>query len=257
MREIATSAYKKSSIGQNLKEVQARIAEAALRAGRDPDDVTLVAVSKMFPIAAILTAWEAGQREFGENRPEDGAERIPKVEATLREGAPTWHMIGHIQRRKARMVVEHFDVVHSIDRGVLAEKLSRLAVDAGREIPVLLECNVSGEASKYGYDLSGWENDSAIRDAFFEEAAKVLALAGLRVEGLMTMAPIVDDPEEARPVFASLRALGEALRERFPQSKGLWPEVALSMGMTDDFEVAVEEGATLVRIGRAIFGERI
>ncbi len=248
-----TSVGYQASVREHLKEVQARIAEAALRAGRDPDDVTLVAVSKMFPIEAILAAYEAGQREFGENRPEEGTERIPKVEAILGDTHFTWHMIGHIQRRKARMVVDHFDVVHSIDRGVLAEKLSRLSVEAGREIPVLLECNVSGEASKYGYDLSGWEHDAEVRDAFFERAAKVLALAGLHVEGLMTMAPIVDDPEEARPVFASLRALRDALRARFPQSK--WSH--LSMGMTDDFEVAVEEGATLVRIGRAIFGERI
>jgi hypothetical protein len=162
-------------------------------------------------------------------------------------------MIGHIQRRKARMVVDHFDVVHSIDRNVLAEKLSRLAVEAEREIPVLLECNVSGEASKYGYDLSGWEDNAKIRDAFFKKTAKVLVLPNLHVEGLMTMAPIVDDPEEVRPVFASLRALRDALRAHFPQLK--WPH--LSMGMTDDFEIAVEEGATMVRIGRAIFGERI
>jgi hypothetical protein len=207
----------------------------------------------MFPIEAILAGWEAGQQEFGENRPEEGAERIPKVREILEEAPLTWHMIGHIQRRKARMVVEYFDTVHSIDRNVLAEKLSRLAVEAEREIPVLLECNVSGEASKYGYDLSGWEDNAKIRDAFFKKTAKVLALPNLHVEGLMTMAPIVDDPDEARPVFASLRALRDALRARFPQLK--WPH--LSMGMTDDFEVAVEEGATLVRIGRAIFGERI
>ncbi|MFN2108474.1 MAG: YggS family pyridoxal phosphate-dependent enzyme, partial [Anaerolineae bacterium] len=163
---------------------------------------------------------------------------------------PTWHMIGHIQRRKAPLVVQHFDMVHSIDRLAVAQKLSALAVDAERELPVLLECNVSGEVSKYGYQAAGWEKDPALRERLYAEVAAILALPGLRLEGLMTMAPIVDDAEAARPVFASLRALRDAFREHFPDVT--LPH--LSMGMTDDFEVAVEEGATLVRVGRAIFG---
>ncbi len=209
-------------------------------------------MSKTFPPAAIRAAWEAGQRDFGENRPEVAPEKLTAVQALLGGERPIWHMIGHIQRRKARLVIEHFDEVHAVDRLVLAEKLSQLAADASRPLPVLLECNVSGEASKYGFELSGWESDPDLRGEFFATVARLLELPALRVNGLMTMAPIVDDPERVRPVFASLRGLRDALRERFPAHA--WPE--LSMGMTDDFEVAVEEGATLVRIGRAIFGQR-
>ncbi len=238
-------------IHQNLAEVRGRIGEAALRAGRDAGSVRLVAVSKLFPPEAVLAAWEAGQRDFGENRPEEGAEKIPRVEALLSGSErPRWHMIGHIQSRKTRAVIEHYDYVHAVDRQKIACYLSRYAKEAGRVLPVLFECNVSGEESKYGYDLAGWRQEPAVFERFCQQVETVLALPALRVEGLMTMAPLVDDPERVRPVFASLRALGEALRERFPQAE--WQE--LSMGMTDDFEVAVEEGATLVRIGRAIFG---
>jgi hypothetical protein len=237
----------------NLEEVRARIGEAALRAGREPEAVRLVAVSKMFPVPAVMAAWHAGHREFGENRPREGAEKATMVAAMLDDEKPIWHMIGHIQSRNARWVVRRFDVVHSVDRLKLAQKMSRMVVDLDvPEMPVLLECNVSGEASKYGYDAAGWMDDVDTRDAFFAEVEAVLALDGLRVEGLMTMAPIAEDPETVRPVFASLRSLLDALRDRFPAV----PWQHLSMGMTDDFEVAVEEGATLVRVGRGIFGPR-
>jgi len=240
------------SVSANLARIRARIAEAALRAGRNPADVRLVAVTKTCSVDAILAAWDSGQRDFGENRPEEGALKVTETTARLAGEAmkPVWHMIGHIQRRKARLVVAHFDVVHAIDRLAVAQKLSALAVDAGRELPVLLECNISGEASKYGYPTASWEGDPAVRTRLYDEVAAVLALPGLRLEGLMTMAPIAEDAETVRPIFASLRALRDVLGEQFP-------DVALphlSMGMTDDFEVAVEEGATLVRIGRAIFG---
>ncbi|MGC9394662.1 MAG: YggS family pyridoxal phosphate-dependent enzyme [Anaerolineae bacterium] len=240
------------TIATNLENIRSRIAEAALRVGRKPSDVRLVAVTKTFPVDAILAAWDSGQRDFGENRPEEGSQKIPEVASRLSpEGEkPIWHMIGHIQRRKAQLVVEHFDAIHSIDRLAVAKKLSALAVQAGRELPVLLECNVSGEASKYGYQAAGWERDTAIRERLYEEMSAILALPGLRLDGLMTMAPLVDDAEAVRPVFASLRALRDVFRERFPSL----PLPHLSMGMTDDFEVAVEEGATLVRVGRAIFG---
>jgi len=241
-------------VRKNLEAVRARIAEAALRAGRAPSDVQLVAISKTFPVEAVLAAWQAGARDFGENRVGEGERKIPKVKAALPDAHLIWHMVGHIQRRKASRVVENFDVIHSIDRLVLAEKLSLeiTNLDMEMEIPALLECNVSGEASKYGFDLAGWEQTPSARDALFADIEAMLDLPGLRLAGLMTMAPIVDDPEEVRPVFASLRSLLDALQERFPQVA--WRH--LSMGMTDDFEVAVEEGATLVRIGRAIFGER-
>ncbi len=240
------------TIPTNLARLRERIAEAALRAGRHPADVRLVAVTKTFPVDSLLVAWEAGQRDFGENRPEEGAQKVLELAARLPIAAsrPTWHMIGHIQRRKAHLVSMHFDMVHSVDRLALAQKLSALALDAGRELPVLLECNVSGEASKYGYQAAGWEHNAALRERLYAEVAAVLALPGLRLEGLMTMAPLVEDAEAVRPVFASLRALRDALRERFPEVT--LPH--LSMGMSDDFEIAIEEGATLVRIGRAIFG---
>ncbi len=262
-------------IPENLARIRSRIAEAAMRVGRDPADVCLVAVTKTFPVALILEAWESGQRHFGENRPEEGAEKIPQVARCLatNEGVegeltkpelnwigalqPIWHMIGHVQSRKTDLVAAHFDLVHSVDRLKLARKLSRLAVDADREIPILLECNVSGEASKYGYAAAGWQQDADVRARLAPEIEAVVALPGLRVEGLMTVAPIAADPEAVRPVFASLRGLRDWLREMFPH--GRFPGVRwehLSMGMSDDFEVAVEEGATLVRIGRAIFGPR-
>ena len=241
-----------SDICRNLKRVREQIAEAALRAGRSPDAVRLVAVSKTHPAERVVEAWGCGQRDFGENHPEEGAAKIPQVAAALEGARPVWHMIGRIQRRKAKLVVEHFDFVHAVDRRVLAERLSRLAVERGRTLPVLLECNVSGEASKAGFPLHGWEQDDARLQAFFAEVEAILALPGLRVEGLMTMAPIAEESESVRWVFASLRGLRETLRERFPALP--WPH--LSMGMSDDFPVAVEEGATLVRIGRAIFGPR-
>lgn len=234
----------------NLLQVKTRIAEAALRAERSPEDVCLVAVTKTFPPSAILEVLQLGQRHFGENRAEEGASKIPQVMQAEPQPLPVWHMIGHIQRRKAPLVIEHFDYVHSLERLALAEKLSDLAVAARRELPVLLECNVAGEASKYGYALQGWETRPEVREAFWREVAAILALPGLQVRGLMTMAPIVEDPEMARPVFASLRALRDALCEAFPAAT--WTQ--LSMGMSDDFAVAVEEGATLVRVGRAIFG---
>ncbi len=240
-----------TAIVNNIERVRARIAEAALRTGRNPTAVQLVAVTKTCPVEAVLAAWDSGQHDFGENRPEEGAQKVVETAARLagEEVKPVWHMIGHIQRRKANLVIAHFDVIHAIDRLALAQKLSALAVEAGRELPVLLECNVSGEASKYGYNAAGWEHDPALREHLYTEVVAVSALPGLRLEGLMTMAPVSDAAETVRPVFASLRGLRDALREQFPGID--LPH--LSMGMTDDFEVAVEEGATFVRIGRGIF----
>ncbi len=241
-------------VAENLQQVRMRMAEAALRAGRNPETVRLVAVSKFFSVEAVWAAWNAGQREFGESRPEEAQEKIAALRARLSDAEfPLWHMIGHIQRRKAPLVVPDFSLVHSMDRLSLAQKLSALAVAAQRTLPVLLECNVSGEVSKDGFALAGWETDAGGRERFFQEVTELAALPGLQIEGLMTMAPPVDDPEATRPVFASLRALRDALRERFPASG--WDQ--LSMGMTDDFEAAIAEGATLVRVGRAIFGERV
>jgi len=234
----------------NLTRVQARIQAAARRAGRDPAAVTLVAVTKTRPLEAVQAAYRAGVRHFGENRVEEGSLKIPAFNAWLAAEPPTWHMIGHLQSRKAADALAHFDMVHSVDSLKLAGRLSRLAEEAGRApLPILLECNVSGEASKYGFELSRWQASREIRLAFFDVVRDIGRLPCLHLQGLMTMAPLVAEPEQARPVFAALRLLRDALAEEVPAVE--WRH--LSMGMTDDFEVAVEEGATLVRIGRAIF----
>jgi pyridoxal phosphate enzyme (YggS family) len=242
-----------ADIGRNLAQVRERIAEAALRTGRDPAAVTLIAVTKTHPAETVVAAYKAGVRHLGENRVEEGVAKMPAVHAAIPGPPPAWHMVGHVQSRKAQTAAAHFDYVHSVDRLKIARRLSRFAHDAGRTLPVLLECNVSGEGTKFGFALQGWERDEARRGAFFTAVEEILALPGLLTQGLMTMAPFVADPETVRPVFVSLRALLDALRERFPTRD--WRH--LSMGMTDDFEVAVEEGATMVRIGRAIFGARL
>ncbi len=239
-----------ADVAGNIEVVRRRIGQAAARAGRDPDEVLLVAVTKNRPVEAILAAYKAGVRHFGENRVEEGQEKIPAVNAALAGLPVTWHMIGHIQSRKAQPVVAYFDYIHSVDRVKIAHRLSNFAHQFGRTIPVLLECNISGESTKFGFDLVGWEQNHERREAFFAAVAEILTLPGLVVQGLMTMAPVTDNAETVRPIFASLRALLERLRERFPAAE--WRH--LSMGMSDDFEVAVEEGATMVRVGRAIFG---
>jgi pyridoxal phosphate enzyme (YggS family) len=160
-------------------------------------------------------------------------------------------MIGHLQRRKARAAVALFDLMHSVDTVRLARRINLFAEEADKVMQVLLEVNISGETSKYGFDLSPGAGEIA-RAAFYADLEQILELPHLQICGLMTMAPIVPDPEQARPVFVGLRRLRDDLRHRFPEVD--WRE--LSMGMTDDFEVAVEEGATMVRIGRAIFGQR-
>jgi pyridoxal phosphate enzyme (YggS family) len=241
-------------IAANLARVQAQIAAAAQRAGRDPGDVVLVTVTKTQPLAAVQAAYRAGVRHFGENRVEEGGPKRAEFAVWLAasDGEPaTWHMIGHVQHRKAGQALA-FDLIHSVDSLRLAERLDRLAAPAERPVHILLECNVSGEASKAGFALSDWQSDRAVRAGFFSTVREITRLAYLRVEGLMTMAPIVMDAEEARPVFASLRALRAALHQELPDL----PWTRLSMGMTDDYVPAIEEGATLVRIGRAIFGER-
>lgn len=241
-----------ADITDNLAHIRDRIGEAAHRSGRDPGEVTLIAVTKTFPADVVLTAYDSGVRHFGENRAREGISKITAIEPYISEAPPTWHMIGHIQSRKARRVVEHYDYVHAVDRLKIARRLSDYAVEADRMLPVLLECNVSGEGSKYGFALENWEEDEARQKTFFSAVDEILALPGLEVRGLMTMPPYVDDPEEVRPLFVSLRMLRNALKERFIDAD--WRH--LSMGMTNDFEVAIEEGATMVRVGRGIFGPR-
>lgn len=238
------------TITDNIARVRESIDAAAARAGRDPSAVTMIAVSKTHSAASVLEAVTAGVQHFGENRVEEGEAKIPAV--TTQTDAPiTWHMIGHVQSRKAKDVLPLFPVVHSVDTVKLAERFSRLLIERGGVLDVLLEVNVSGEASKSGFAASGWERDPAVREALYADVRHIAALPGLRARGLMTMAPIVERMELARPVFISLRALRDHLSETLALAL---PD--LSMGMTDDYPVAIEEGATLVRIGRAIFGER-
>ena len=218
------------TIQQNVRDLQRRIAGACERVGRSPDEVTLVAVTKAIEVPAIEAAFNAGIRNFGENRVQEAKPKIEQLEG-LRADL-TWHMVGHLQTNKAKTAVDFFDIIHSVDSLRLAEALSRRSQ---KRLPVLIEVNVAAEATKSGFTLP--EVDEAVK--------RIGRLPNLEIEGLMTIAPWVSDAEEVRPVFRRLRQLGDALGLRH-----------LSMGMTDDFEVAIEEGATLVRIGRAIFGER-
>jgi len=238
------------SITENMDLVRQRINAACQKSGRSPADVTLIAVSKTHPTEAVLEAIAAGAQHFGENRVEEAEIKIPVVNAQVSK-SPTWHMIGHVQSRKAKDIVPLFQYVQSVDSLKLAQKFSALCVEQGRQLDVLLEMNVSGEEVKDGFVASKWDSDSELKRALWSQIEQVLALPGLQVRGLMTMAPIVANPEEARPVFASLAKLRRALESDFSVSL---PE--LSMGMTDDYPVAIEEGATFVRVGRAIFGER-
>jgi hypothetical protein len=237
------------ALGPRIAAVQSRIAGAAQRVGRNPAEITLVAVSKMHGAEVVAAAHRAGLRVFGENRIEEAAPKAAAVAAllglppsTLSRAGPAveWHMIGHLQSRKADAVLSWASMLHSVDSVKLAGRLSRACLAAGQELSVLLEVNVAGEVSKYG--LAPDELPAAVE--------AIALLPGLRVQGLMTMAPMVRDPEEARPVFAGLHRLRDAMAQRFPVLD--WRH--LSMGMTDDFEVAIEEGATMVRIGRALFG---
>src|SRR6516165_4801299 len=222
----------------NLAHVRSIIAEAALQVGRAPGEIILVAVAKTMPVELVQMAYNAGVTDFGENRVQ---EALPKIAAFHPQGL-RWHMIGHLQSNKASKVVSPFYSVQSVDSLHLAQTLNRHASEQGKRLAVLLQVNVSGEASKEG--LSPAET--------LDVAWQVLALPHIQVEGLMTIAPLVEDAEQVRPVFRELRLLRDQLRTEVPSSS--WQH--LSMGMTDDYHVAIEEGATIVRIGRAIFGER-
>ncbi|MBI4788637.1 MAG: YggS family pyridoxal phosphate-dependent enzyme [Chloroflexi bacterium] len=239
-----------TDLEKNLIEVQRRIRTAAESAGRNPDDITLIAVSKTFSAEMLVAAYQLGVRHFGENRVEEAETKIPQVSRQLETIAlsnyPTiqlaWHMVGHIQHRKVKDAVKLFDFIHSVDSAALADRLSRRASAEHKAIPVLLQVNISGEASKNGFP----------RQTLLDSINEILKLSHLDIQGLMTMAPIVPEPDAARPHFRALRELRDELRARFPDLA--WQH--LSMGMTDDFEAAIAEGATMVRIGRAIFGER-
>lgn len=223
------------TIEQRLAAVNERIAAAASRAGRDPSGVRLIAVSKGFPVDAALEAYRAGAHHLGENRAQELKEKALAVTLPVR-----WHFIGHLQTNKARHVVGTALLIHSVDRFGLGEEIARRARLLKLEQEVLIEVNVSGEASKHGVEPA----------RAMSLAEEVDALQGVKVRGLMTMAPLSDTPEASRPIFSALREIGERVVQVLPDAD------ELSMGMSRDFEVAIEEGATIVRVGEAIFGPR-
>jgi pyridoxal phosphate enzyme (YggS family) len=229
-------------IGVNLARVRQRIDDAAGRAGRDPAEITLVAVSKTHPFEAIQAALAAGQQDFGENRIEELWGKVERAQSLGLDDRIRWHMIGTIQSRKTKQVVGPFVLVHSVDRVKIANRLSRDAQAADHVMSVLLEVNVSGEASKHGFQP----------DELLAVLPDLAQLPGIRLRGLMTMAPFVDDETVLRRVFRETRLLRDRAREANPNLD----LSQLSMGMSHDFEIAIEEGATIVRVGTAIFGAR-
>ncbi len=236
---------KVAQIKQNVKAIQERINRAAESVQRDPQKVKLVAVTKLMDVETIQAGLEAGLRCFGENYPEQAAEKIQVIEA---EDSIEWHMIGHIQSRKTDTVCKYFDMVHSVDRMKIARYLDRYSRENSLTMPVLIEVNLSGEESKYGWEASEegrWKE--LIPD--FKEIAN---LQNIKIRGLMSMPPFFDDPERTRPIYQRLNRLQLFLKEEIPEVS--WQE--LSIGTSFDFEIAVQEGATMVRIGTEIFGER-
>ncbi len=236
-------------IRERTARVREEISRAAKRAGRDEKGVRLVVVTKTHPPESLLAAIEAGTRRLGENYAEEAVAKMQALQA--RQSLPgdlEWHMIGHVQSRKADLVAQNFSVLHSLDSLKLASRLNRFASEQGRVLPVLLEVNVGGEQSKFGYPASTPVNVVNLA----REVEQILQFSALKICGLMTMPPFFEDGEPARPYFRALRTLRDDLSRRFPVIA--WDE--LSMGTSADFAVAVEEGATLVRVGTAIMGPR-
>ncbi len=225
---------------ENASAVFKRMSHAAMRAGRRPEDVRLVAVTKTVGVDEIKKALDVGLRIFGENRVQEAKEKISILNLEDSNSKIEWHMIGHLQSNKAKPAVQLFDLIHSVDSEGLAEELDREAAKAGKVQKVLLQVKLSEEETKSG----------AAERSLPRLVKRVAGLGNLRIEGLMTIPPFFDDPELARPYFRRLRELRDEL------AKEGWSLPELSMGMSGDFEVAIEEGATLVRVGTAIFGER-
>ncbi|MGC8990352.1 MAG: YggS family pyridoxal phosphate-dependent enzyme, partial [Verrucomicrobiia bacterium] len=233
---LVSSATLTMSLADNLKALQDRIANACARAGRDPASVALVAVSKGHPPETVCAAADLGVTVFGENRVQEAKAKIPLCPGRLK-----WHMVGHLQTNKVRDALALFDMIHSVDSLHLATEINKAAERLSRFVPILLEVNVAGESTKYGYNP----------DKLLAELPMLNALPRLEIRGLMTMAPWTPDPERVRPVFRRLRELKLKCEDILGA-----PMEHLSMGMSGDFEVAIEEGATMVRIGTALFGER-
>ncbi len=234
-----------NTIAERYHHVLERIQDAALSAGRDPRSVRLVVVTKNHPLSAIQQVIAAGARHLGENYAEEG---VKKILAYASQTQIEWHMIGHIQSRKAMFVSQYYDWVHSLDSFKLAQRLDRFAAEQERRLPVLVECNTSREETKYGFpawDKNKWKDILAI-------VRQIASLPYLNLRGLMTMAPTVSNAELARPYFVTLRNFADYLQSHLPEVQ----LTEFSMGMSADYQVAIQEGATLVRVGTAIMGER-
>ncbi len=228
--------FRVEKIAENLEHVRSQIADAAKKKGRSPDDIELVAISKTHDAEKVHEAYEAGQTLFGESRVQEARAKIPLLPSSLR-----WHFVGHLQKNKIRHALPLFELFHSVDSLALAQEMNRIASEDGMHPRVLLEVNVAGEGSKFGF------KPETVR----AEIESLLALPRLSIEGFMIIPPLAEEAEASRTFFVQLRQLRDALEKEFDLKLPL-----LSMGMTNDFTVAVEEGATLVRVGTAIFGER-
>ena len=227
-----------NTIRDHLNEVRENIQKACEKAGRSPQEVTLIAVSKTKPLFMLEEAYEAGARDFGENKVQEILEKHPKMPEDAR-----FHMIGHLQRNKVKQVLPHAVLIHSVDSYCLAEQISQEAGKLGITAKILLEVNVAKEESKFGMMPEDVE----------EMAGQIAALPHLQIEGLMTIAPFVDDPEKNRPVFRKLYQLSVDIKKKNIDNVNMG---VLSMGMTGDYQVAVEEGSTMIRVGTGIFGAR-
>jgi PLP dependent protein len=228
-------------IADRVAAVRQRIARAAARAGRKAGDVTLVAVSKTFPAGGVRAAFAAGVRDFGENRVQEAEVKAPAL-ADLQAQGLRWHLVGHLQKNKSKKAVALFDVIQSLDEVELAHHVEHYAAQQNKVIPAFVQVDLAGEETKFGFD----------EKLLFPALENLRGFKSLRVQGLMVLPPFSPDPEAARPYFRRLRAL----RDR-AVAESLLLGSELSMGMSHDFEVAIEEGATLVRVGTAIFGERV
>ncbi|MGC2062089.1 MAG: YggS family pyridoxal phosphate-dependent enzyme [Thermodesulfovibrionales bacterium] len=229
-----------SELFKAIKTIYTRMARAAIKAERDLAGVRLVAVTKEVQVETVSTAVDKGLREFGESRVQVAREKIPRVRSLAGNASLTWHLIGHLQKNKVKTAVELFDLIHSVDSADLAALINEQAARINKVQHVLIEVKLSGEESKYGIDK---DSVSGLIEATSD-------MKNLQVDGLMTIPPFIEDPEKTRPYFRELRELREKI-----QASGLRMN-ELSMGMSHDFEIAIEEGATLVRVGTALFGER-
>ena len=225
-------------LSENLRDVEKKIEDACKRSNRDPKEVTLIAVSKTKPVEMLQEVYDAGGRNFGENKVQEIMDKYDQLPADI-----NWHMIGHLQRNKVKYIVDKVKMIHSVDSLRLAETIDKEAKKKGVTVPILVEVNVAEEDSKFGLSLE--EVTALVED--------ISKLSNVRVCGLTTVAPLVEDPEENREVFRSLKKLSVDIAAKNINNVTM---SVLSMGMTNDYEVAVEEGATMVRVGTAIFGAR-